>query len=432
MRKVCVPLTPWRISFIYFGLICVAVFGLGAVGLSSSRILCSSCHGSNAAGSLALSPHAKVKCARCHSLYEKHGFVSDDTCKSCHVKMADIVTHHGVKVSHAKHAGRSISCVVCHSSAMHPDSSEVKIAPTMRICLRCHNSKKAPNMCGACHLVFNPHPGDWIKTHGTEYNRNEENCLICHPKSKQARSCAKCHGIMRAHDVSWISKHGDQQSVLCNRCHADDYCSQCHTNIRPKSHADDWLRIHGKQASNKTLCSTCHTDESCQGCHGMKMPHPTDWITAHKTAAKGNRASCDQCHDWQYCSDCHKNTRPPSHTAKWMTGHGSQALSSDKACIGCHTRKECGKCHAGAQPASHRSGEWKKAHGNAKDDPSCGVCHGKKDICTSCHGGVELPHPKGWIGKHKDGGASLEPGSSCLKCHDRTKYCGRCHPADSS
>ena len=78
-------------------------------------------------------------------------------------------------------------------------------------------------------------------------------------------------------------------------------------------------------------------------------------------------------------------------------------------------------------PHSHAEGDFLTAHGELDEGSrgSCVGCHGERDLCSSCHGGVALPHAEDWLDTHGKG-IGFTADVSCLNCHEQ-ELCGMCH-----
>ena len=258
----------------------------------------------------------------------------------------------------------------------------------------------------------------------------------------------------------------------CGKCHEPDFCQTCHRNHRPDSHLDHWLKFHfGTARENPAYCRVCHKDSFCASCHKTFL-HTPDWLESkHAAAALKDRSMCWNCHQQVLCDTCHRGAKPASHTAGWRLRHGGVALAGTSGCMMCHREEACTTCHGLRMP--HPAG-WRSKHGAIaiQSPATCANCHGpgKRDTCRTCHTGqlepsshtpqfrkshkeqgesqavlcrlchganacdnchkTPMPHPKDWMGTHKDHGASFAPNSFCFYCHDRA-MCNKCHGAQT-
>jgi len=175
-------------------------------------------------------------------------------------------------------------------------------------CQVCHEQTS----CNACHSET-LHTGDWMQRHGQAAAGGDQLCLECH----NAAECTTCHGGAKpaSHNrPDWVHSHASAPRKECETCHTAEFCVTCHQGARPKSHDASWVSRHGSVAKpDPQACATCHRPAFCQDCHGgVAMPHPADWVTAHKDTASFARGSaCYRCHDYaKFCSQCHGEMPP--------------------------------------------------------------------------------------------------------------------------
>lgn len=162
----------------------------------------------------------------------------NDNCNECHKAKRRISASGDLLIPHDSHIKlRGLRCVDCHRNLVHNIKASKHNRPPMITCYKCHDGKKAPNQCTACHTeksVPEDHrAADWLKTH----------------RAKQLEDpayCERCHG--------WVK----------------GYCVECHQR-RPKSHAGKWRTNHQVKISSdgKQGCAFCHRDDMCIRCHGI-------------------------------------------------------------------------------------------------------------------------------------------------------------------
>jgi nitrate/TMAO reductase-like tetraheme cytochrome c subunit len=171
-------------------------------------------------------------------------------------------------------------------------------------------------------------------------------------------------------------------------------CRRCHTNenlFKPISRSG--IRVdHEHLIQAGFLCQRCHS------------------TTAHGTAVpEGSRTYPVM----EQCLICHNN--------QYTAPDGTVATS------------RCDLCHAergyGALPVSHKESDWSTRHGAIGVLSTCSACHIKKDACSKCHSGIEMPHADAWLYEH---GRSAESKGrdSCAQCHNVKKYCKTCHQVE--
>jgi nitrate/TMAO reductase-like tetraheme cytochrome c subunit len=168
-------------------------------------------------------------------------------------------------------------------------------------------------------------------------------------------------------------------------------CRRCHTNKQ----LDGVITVNGIRVQHKHLidagflCMRCHSTVA----HGDAVP-----------SGARTYPSMDQC------LLCHNN--------HYTDAEGQVATS------------RCDLCHAeppkGAEPASHENPQWKTDHGSIGILSTCSACHVKKNACSECHNGIEMPHDDLWVTQH---GKTVEAKGeqACEMCHDTKKFCVTCH-----
>ncbi len=121
----------------------------------------------------------------------------------------------------------------------------------------------------------------------------KKSIALKHPLEIQGMpQCSECHTDWKAsldHRPDWIKKHQffvPQQKQICDGCHAESYCFDCHAKKEEIKPSDMF-----KDAPERTL------------------PHPGDYLNQHKIDGKLNPASCVPCHGRQNnerCRVCHR------------------------------------------------------------------------------------------------------------------------------
>lgn len=266
---------------------------------------CGVCHvPAVALAQMSSSPHASVRCEKCHSdraalgalgnsaalvsdLLRSTGgqvsdrsWVPDDACVSCHplaqLDKAVVNRPSGLRMSHAGLGAAGYRCVDCHASVAHKVPSARISSPTMSLCAGCHNNVRASGKCAVCHTDAGSVPQArqadpvWSKTHGP----------------------------------NWRQLHGMGDLTTCTICHQPSECEKCHGIALP--HDDAFLATHGATAqSTPQRCVTCHMRSFCDGCHGIQMPHPPGFLSEHPSIAGLPGAPCMRCHVQANCDECH-------------------------------------------------------------------------------------------------------------------------------
>ncbi|HEY1959355.1 MAG TPA: hypothetical protein VGH28_27280 [Polyangiaceae bacterium] len=236
---------------------------------------CSTCHGESSAREEAELVHAQLRFD-----HGSHQRATGGDCARCHQGVANDAT--------ARLLPKMATCFGCHK---HRDEWDV------RKCDGCHVNVSAEEVTPDSHVV---HDGDFIREHGVRAASNRDLCASCHDD----RSCAKCHGVTvpalpwklavgdaprttGVHLSGFRSRHpleARAQPGLCNTCHAEQFCVECHTQLGVSATAQN-----------------------------ARSPHPAGWISAtggaHATEARTDPMSCAGCHGGggeQLCVGCHK------------------------------------------------------------------------------------------------------------------------------
>lgn len=480
----CRPTIPvWLIGGL--ALILPPVTGAALVA-TNQPIFCSSCHEMSLHyATWSQSAHRSVGCEECHvmpgavSMFKSklkairqvrehaagdvraaaiQGHVPDANCRRCHGRTRELVTYHGLKITHAAHWQMGVGCTYCHDRVAHGPkwlysrvsstarvksvATPYKYTPTMEGCYRCHDGKRAPNECSTCHVTMGerrPSTFDpaWVQAHREEVKRSgEQDCQRCHGQD----FCNNCHRAADPHPGDWLAQHPQVAKAnpdRCPACHqapleakpkqaADlEFCQACHS-LRREHRQADWQRAHGAQAlADPAYCQRCHQPSWCSDCHATSRPHPPEWRARHASAANSRPENCRTCHADQFCQACHqaKQSVPASHQGDWLQAHKNAAAAGGQSCNTCHKPAFCETCHAKHPPASHGR-LWLKQHGEASqaNGSSCLLCH-RQSQCNACHG-VTMPHPKGWTQSHPK--AAAKQAALCQQCH-RQESCAACH-----
>ena len=411
--------------------------------------------------------HDQTFCQDCHTRYMPHdpGWLVEhgpqsqgdrDNCRICHTDQYCTQCHtSGRPKSHTADYRRT-----------HPALAKADAAS----CRTCHPT----NFCQQCHKESLPqtHQADnWLRAHGGTALASRDACRACH----DASYCESCHrGVRMPHPGGWVKSHprSSPNARSCTLCHEQDFCNACHRGSKPDSHTGTWPNTHGKTAeTSRSSCLRCHTERYCDTCHRLPMPHPSDIGTSHGSLAlEPEGRYCGLCHVSDQCATCHAHKPPSSHAdAEWrkrhgaaqgadsrcvlcheadtcrkchgveiphpegwmLELHGASAEAKPKACASCHDTDYCGTCHESTPPSSHEANSFKKKHGSKPErEPLCLLCHGRdeaaeRNVCDTCHGGLQMPHPERFALEHKPIG-SFDQEGPCLHCHE-IDHCKMCH-----
>lgn len=348
------------------------------------------------ASSSAADPENLLSCGTCHSMAEEvmawqEGAHSNLACMECHLE------GNGARVrsEFRKRSGEMVAqdrphtialqvaeerCVECHQPQM-PYLLKDLVPPPLEGAGAGADPAGAPGQPMAIRAGHDLHQNGEPKLACTD-------CHVIHgpragtPESREAAHsrCQDCH------DQEQVAIPV-QASVSCVACHVDA-AAVAPANHRPEAR---WLGSHGR--ADRRTCGECHLDATAEP-HG-KLARPAAFPT--------------QAGD--YCAACHAGV-PMPHPAGYLAEHGSAALAAGQAA--------CQTCHSPQNPAQP-----------APD-------HARADFCTSCHAGVAMPHPQGFLAGH--GMAALAAGqATCQTCHSGQNpvspgaahagegFCANCH-----
>ena len=311
--------------------------------------LCSSCHSMKAnLMTWEVTAHNKVGCSNCHSdisltnvltkeftgsfttPIKKTTPVSNDYCTECHTPERTVTGPGDLIIPHKLHMEKQISCNRCHDNVTHGKVAVEVLAATgkaphevtkaeateltamgnrvpMRVCMECHNGKKAADNCSACHSNKDV-PG----------SHTQDFTMFAHAvdASKDLASCVKCH----EYDVKEQNKYDPKQTGLDYKrtyIRTNNFCQDCHSK-RPVTHDKNFIISHPQQVKSDTTCLVCHNKKPgelerepakgvyCNTCHNNESVHATDWIKQHPIDLKGKTTNeCFSCHNATSCSNCH-------------------------------------------------------------------------------------------------------------------------------
>lgn len=259
---------PKRVRLLGIAVVGLLVISWGGVTFSSQPGFCGgTCHEMKPAyDNWKTSVHAEVTCNACHiepgtvnllihkvmsykeivahvttyskedapPVVAKHLKPVNDACTQCHSANREYSFSGDLKVPHQLHIQKGLTCPQCHSRMVHGTEEQRK--PKMEVCLTCHDGKKAPDECGACHtkkaVPASHRQANWYQVHGQL--SKTVNCQKCH--NWRPDWCMDCHKKKpESHQVLWRSSHGDRATTDragCNACHKLDFCMRCH-GIQP-------------------------------------------------------------------------------------------------------------------------------------------------------------------------------------------------------
>jgi len=306
-----------------------------------------------------------INCVECHAGVERAGdtgplhLPSDADCRKCHSKPhteescrgchgaeyiregAELAKEH-LRFDHGKHnAAVHGDCVRCHSAVA--EARPETLLPKMAVCFGCHEHKDqwALRDCDGCHVDLAAedtppashlvHDSDWMREHGVRAASDRDLCSSCHTE----RACAACHGVGTVATLPWKMAF-DEVSL-----------SGLHTAGFRSRHAEEARADPG-------LCNTCHSENSCIDCHTAshvspegttRSPHPIGWLSTGRGGGE----------------------------------HGIQARIDPVSCAGCHGgagEQLCVGCHRVGGPGGDPHGPGFRSTKNKTHDTPCLLCHG--------------------------------------------------------
>lgn len=309
--------------YVWYGLMAFVLLVLSVTFVvataSVSPVYCATCHGQEVA-SLGETPHAQLRCERCHMAVGLYGLVENraamvsmlpaaagvgtgpdlrvdnGTCLECHAAVLTVpVSGSGIRMSHAEVERANWSCTRCHAFSMHPGDQQMSQGTySMGDCMECHNATPTnPGTCDVCHVP----------------DKSPE------PTASGGRDAERSSPWRVTHGPNWEQTHGMGQLNTCKACHPENYCVRCHGMQVPHPHG--FIKDHGRQvmdrANAEADCTTCHLASVCVDCHGgVEMPHPTGFLEDHSQQVKEDGDEvCGRCHDKKSCDGCHtRHTHP--------------------------------------------------------------------------------------------------------------------------
>jgi len=290
----CKEETKYRINFYHF------------LHVEENEQECTDCHGELTDGMFATADHEI--CADCHDEVEADD-VTRDTCGKCHIERDLETIGEGFQEKPTRGVFR-------HSEALS-DS-----------CQECHVDTVKE---GVTKVVF------WTRSDVVAI-RNRAHSL--------GRDCQTCHESMnkvtpwKNHETNWTKRHGliaADEMELCNLCHIQENCRECHQEQAPSSHVNLWRwQTHGIEASwNRENCQVCHQDDFCVECHTFSKPR------SHVAGWRSSNLHCNTCHlSSSECSICHTRSVFEIHSAtatvRTTPFHDNPAFTSCMTTAGCH------------------------------------------------------------------------------------------------
>jgi len=251
---------PKLVRIAIVAVVALVIFSYAALEFTSRPGFCINCHEMKPAfDQWKTSVHAEVTCYDCHmepgivnllvhkvkavkelylhltvfskpnapKIHAKELKPINEACGKCHSFKRELSFSGDLRVPHELHMKKGLQCPTCHSKVVHGKPEDRK--PKMEVCLTCHDGRKAPDKCGACHtkkaVPENHKKSNWFKVHGAE--SKTMNCATCH--NWRPDWCMSCHKKKpQSHLVLWRTNHGEHAGQGCKACHLPNFCMRCH------------------------------------------------------------------------------------------------------------------------------------------------------------------------------------------------------------
>lgn len=286
-------------------------------------------------------------------------------CTQCHdMRNRKVTPTLGVKIDHAAHAERDITCGACHNRVAHQELEKLTLPGNER-----HEDFSKMTACFRCHTLAGESP--------SEYKASGE-CATCHKPGFDLTP--------GTHDAgNWYNAKGDSSghakaalAVIERTEQASEQWAEAEPEFaekkpRPLAHIaeqmagyDAELKVKVPPVSTVNDCYTCHKAKFCSACHGTEVPHKAGFRRSHSKAYKQSAAaSCAKCHNRTYqpkyaaqtCQQCHHQRWQPA-KGRWSAQHGRiihrEGLDVvERDCERCHDTVWCSQCHTSGRAVGY-------------------------------------------------------------------------------
>jgi nitrate/TMAO reductase-like tetraheme cytochrome c subunit len=390
--------------------------------------------------------------------------MKSEQCNQCHnIKNRIVTPSPGIKINHATHLDKGITCTICHNRIAHNEDFELQLKNpktgepnkkhfnfmSMTACFRCHGlevGSPAPGTCSACHT-----PGFELKP----------------PSHLEADFFPTKHGELAKESYAEVAATLKETSTT-------PVTVESKNEWKTNTDSNETLGQKLVPAGAVFYCGTCHKIQFCNDCHGTPMPHSEEFKNpkdatdplGHPVVSTKIPDKCVMCHtkdDPNFCNKCHHGTELKfayDPAVPWLTQHPKAvaAAKSVQPCLKCHLASFCSDCHTRNKvlPDSHKQAGWVHGttltvtqYGSQPATPSaghalaaiestetCAVCHGEggtsAPFCANCHK-TQTPHTdqfKTTPGVHATEGRKNP--AVCENCHTWPELCSNCHHIGSS
>lgn len=257
-------------------------------------------------------------CSTCHSPYrevtpsgdliiphQKHTTVTGTPCAACHVDVVHLRAAKRLEVALEKAGGQRDAAFKLLAEDLKHVGPKDRL-PLMGACMRCHDGKKAPSKCAACHKKLDIPPDhrakDWSYNHGEKARQDIYYCVYCHAVLLD------------------VTRPGEKITLI-QGVRGNPFCVNCHIQ-RPVTHGPDFKLKHKFRAQEDLEgCLVCHDAQKrekmslrgvvrCSDCHHTPVTHPKNYRQIHPDIVMREGAGqCFKCHDTTSCSYCHTGGR---------------------------------------------------------------------------------------------------------------------------
>jgi hypothetical protein len=130
-------------------------------------------------------------------------------------------------------------------------------------------------------------------------------------------------------DASFARTHPQELPIgrpTCSDCHGTEAVKSTRKTFASFDHTPEFVKNHKIPANQDSgTCAACHAQAFCSDCHSIRvpmapavklanrpdreMPHRTGYLTMHRIDGKVDPTGCFKCHgraNNEKCSACHK------------------------------------------------------------------------------------------------------------------------------
>jgi hypothetical protein len=251
---------------------------------------------------------------------------------------------------HFSEGGRIGSCKDCHPLTEVTDMKQPSLKGAYhRQCMKCHQEWSGVTSCEMCHTKKATVGEPSSLNTGSDIPTKRFFPPMEAPDKKVWQSTYKGGTVV----TFFHNNHATKYGIDCALCHHAEGCGSCHrkgTTTQQVRHSEEAL--HG-------ICNSCHAEMSCEQCHLAEEAKPfTHDRTGWPLGKHHGQASCRNCHgDPRHfkkpspeCNNCH-SAWTTSNFDHARTGFVLNEVHRDTDCVSCHTNRVfskppmCIQCH---------------------------------------------------------------------------------------